>query len=33
MTARLEVGDKAPSFSLDDADGNTVSLADYRGAS
>jgi thioredoxin-dependent peroxiredoxin len=31
MTARLEVGDTAPSFSLDDADGNTVSLADYRG--
>src|SRR6202011_494391 len=31
MTARLEVGDKAPSFSLDDADGNTVSLADYKG--
>jgi peroxiredoxin Q/BCP len=31
MTARLEVGDKAPSFSLEDADGNTVSLADYRG--
>ena len=31
MTARLEVGDKAPSFSLGDADGNTVSLADYRG--
>jgi len=31
MTARLEVGDKAPSFSLEDADGNTVSLADYQG--
>jgi len=29
--ARLEVGDKAPSFSLSDADGNKVSLADYRG--
>ncbi|MBV8346433.1 MAG: thioredoxin-dependent thiol peroxidase [Mycolicibacterium sp.] len=28
---RLEVGDKAPSFSLTDADGNKVSLADYRG--
>jgi thioredoxin-dependent peroxiredoxin len=28
---RLEVGDKAPAFSLPDADGNTVSLADYRG--
>jgi peroxiredoxin Q/BCP len=31
MTARLEVGDKAPSFSLEDADGNTVSLDDYHG--
>lgn len=31
MTTRLEVGDKAPSFSLTDADGKTVSLADYRG--
>ena len=31
MTAPLEVGDKAPSFSLEDADGNTVSLADYHG--
>jgi peroxiredoxin Q/BCP len=31
MTARLDVGDKAPAFSLPDADGNTVSLADYRG--
>ena len=30
-TARLEVGDKAPAFSLPDADGNTVSLGDYRG--
>ena len=30
-TTRLEVGAKAPAFSLDDADGNTVSLADYRG--
>ncbi|MDT5010929.1 MAG: thioredoxin-dependent peroxiredoxin [Mycobacterium sp.] len=28
---RLEVGDKAPSFSLEDADGKKVSLADYRG--
>jgi peroxiredoxin Q/BCP len=28
---RLEVGDKAPAFSLSDADGNSVSLADYRG--
>ena len=31
MTTRLEVGHKAPAFSLEDADGNTVSLADYRG--
>ena len=31
MTAPLEVGDKAPSFSLEDADGNTVSLDDYHG--
>ena len=30
-TTRLEVGAKAPAFSLEDADGNTVSLADYRG--
>ena len=28
---RLEVGDKAPAFSLTDADGNKVSLADYKG--
>jgi len=31
QTPRLEVGDKAPTFSLPDADGNKVSLADYRG--
>lgn len=31
QTPRLEVGDPAPAFSLPDADGNTVSLADYRG--
>src|SRR5215212_9004803 len=31
QTPRLEVGDKAPAFSLPDADGNKVSLADYRG--
>src|SRR5512143_1051642 len=30
-TTQLEVGAKAPAFSLEDADGNTVSLADYRG--
>ncbi|MBS9533469.1 thioredoxin-dependent thiol peroxidase [Mycobacterium sp. M1] len=28
---RLAPGDEAPAFSLPDADGNTVSLADYRG--
>ncbi|HTM85010.1 MAG TPA: thioredoxin-dependent thiol peroxidase [Mycobacterium sp.] len=28
---RLAPGDTAPEFSLPDADGNTVSLADYRG--
>ncbi|MER7076805.1 peroxiredoxin Q/BCP [Saccharopolyspora kobensis] len=30
---RLSVGDKAPEFSLPDADGNTVSLSDFRGRS
>ncbi len=30
-TARLAPGDKAPAFRLPDADGNTVSLADYQG--
>ncbi|MEE6179315.1 thioredoxin-dependent thiol peroxidase [Mycobacterium sp. 050134] len=30
-TTRLAPGDKAPAFSLPDADGNTVSLADYTG--
>jgi peroxiredoxin Q/BCP len=30
-TPRLRAGDTAPAFSLADADGNTVSLADYRG--
>jgi thioredoxin-dependent peroxiredoxin len=29
--ARLEVGDLAPAFSLPDADGNTVSLGNYKG--
>ena len=31
QTPRLAVGDKAPAFSLPDADGNKVSLGDYRG--
>ena len=31
QTPRLEVGDKAPAFSLPDADDNTVKLADYKG--
>lgn len=31
QTPRLEVGDKAPTFSLPDADGNTVKLSDYTG--
>ena len=31
MTSRLEVGDKAPAFSLPDADGNTVKLSDFKG--
>jgi peroxiredoxin Q/BCP len=31
QTPRLEVGDKAPAFSLHDADGNTVKLSDYKG--
>lgn len=30
-TPRLEVGDKAPAFSLPDADGNTVTLSDFKG--
>ncbi len=29
--ARLEVGQRAPGFSLPDADGNTVRLADFKG--
>jgi thioredoxin-dependent peroxiredoxin len=30
-TARLAQGDKAPAFSLTDADGKTVKLADFKG--
>jgi len=30
MTSRLKPGDPAPTFTLPDADGNPVSLADYR---
>jgi peroxiredoxin Q/BCP len=30
-TTRLEPGDKAPAFSLPDADGKTVKLSDYKG--
>lgn len=30
-TARLAPGDKAPAFSLPDADGKKVSLSDYKG--
>ncbi|MFB1298040.1 thioredoxin-dependent thiol peroxidase [Mycobacterium sp. pW049] len=31
QTPRLEAGDKAPAFSLPDADGNTVTLSDFKG--
>ena len=31
MTDRLSAGDAAPEFTLSDADGNPVSLKDYRG--
>ncbi|WP_026818104.1 thioredoxin-dependent thiol peroxidase [Arthrobacter castelli] len=31
MSNRLSTGDTAPDFTLDDATGGTVSLADYRG--
>lgn len=30
-TARLEIGDRAPAFSLPDADGKTVKLSDFKG--
>ncbi|MGV0745889.1 thioredoxin-dependent thiol peroxidase [Mycolicibacterium sp. XJ870] len=30
-TPRLQVGDTAPAFSLPDADGNVVKLADFKG--
>ncbi|MFC7675413.1 thioredoxin-dependent thiol peroxidase [Mycolicibacterium sp. GCM10028919] len=30
-TPRLQVGDTAPAFSLTDADGNTVDLAEFKG--
>ena len=30
-TARLEIGDKAPAFSLPDAEGKTVKLSDFKG--
>jgi peroxiredoxin Q/BCP len=31
MTSRLQTGDPAPDFTLPDADGKPVSLADFRG--
>ncbi|MFP5070067.1 thioredoxin-dependent thiol peroxidase [Pseudonocardia nantongensis] len=31
MSSRLQAGDTAPDFTLDDADGKPVSLADHRG--
>lgn len=31
LASRLEVGDKAPAFSLPDADGRTVTLSDFAG--
>ncbi len=31
QTPRLASGDKAPAFSLSDADGNTVKLSDFKG--
>lgn len=31
MTTELKVGDKAPTFSLKDANGKAVKLADFKG--
>lgn len=31
MSERLQTGDTAPAFTLPDADGNDVSLADHKG--
>lgn len=31
MSTRLQAGDPAPDFTLDDADGNPVSLTDHKG--
>jgi thioredoxin-dependent peroxiredoxin len=31
MTTELNIGAKAPAFSLKDAAGNTVKLADFKG--
>lgn len=31
QTSALEIGDKAPDFSLQDIDGNTASLSDFKG--
>ncbi|NEE13826.1 redoxin domain-containing protein, partial [Streptomyces sp. SID7499] len=31
MSERLKPGDTAPAFTLPDADGNEVSLADHKG--
>ncbi|SEB94735.1 peroxiredoxin Q/BCP [Paramicrobacterium humi] len=32
MTNQLAIGDTAPDFTLEDSEGNTVSLSDYRGS-
>ncbi len=31
MATELKIGDQAPTFSLQDATGKTVKLADYKG--